>query len=190
MIGPGEKKTSRLPLKGKRIYLREIRLSDVNENYLRWVNDPDVIQYLEVRHNPPRSIESLKEFVKRVSNDKDTVFMAIVLNKNDMHIGNIKLGPINRQHRLAEVGLLIGEKGYWGKGYATEAISLMVQYAFNTFKLHKLTSGCYALNKGSIKVFQKNGFEIEGIREKHCLYNDRYTDVKLFGLINTYEADD
>lgn len=79
---------------GKHIYLRDVRLSDVNENYYRWMNDPEVIKYIESRFFPV-SIEALEEYVKEKDKDKDSIFLAIIYKENQKHIGNIKLGPIN-----------------------------------------------------------------------------------------------
>ena len=169
-------------LAGERIYLREVRPSDVNDAYYRWMNDPEVTQYLESRF-APNSMETLQEYVKNFLGNKDNIFLAIVLKENHKHIGNIKMGPINWFHRLADIGVMLGEKDSWGKGYASEAISLLVKHAFCTLNLHKLTAGCYEQNLGSLKAFQKSGFEIEGIRKKHRFLNGKYEDSILLGKI-------
>lgn len=173
-------------LEGNRIYLREVRLSDVNANYHVWMNDPEVMQYMESRFTA-HSIESIQSFVEMMLNDKDYLFLAIVVKERDRHIGNIKLGPINRTHSFADIGILIGEKDCWGKGYGTEAIRLLTSYAFTTLKLHKLTAGCYDVNKGSENAFKKVGFVVEGVRKQHRLYDGKYVDSILFGLINDTE---
>lgn len=151
-------------LVGDRLYLREVCLADVNEYYFRWMNDPEVTQYLESRFYP-NSMESLLEYVKGFQGNKDNIFLAIVLKENHKHIGNIKMGPINWFHRLADIGIMIGEKDCWGKGYATEAISLLAEHAFRNLNLHKLTAGFYKTNQGSLKAFQKAGFEVEGVKK-------------------------
>ena len=175
-------------LVSNRIYLREVRPNDVNENYYRWMNDFEVTQYLASRFYP-NSMESLLEYVKGFQGNKDNIFLAIVLKENHKHIGNIKMGPINWFHRLADIGIMIGEKDCWGKGYATEAISLLSNHAFKNLNLHKLTAGCYDQNQGSLKAFQKAGFEIEGIRRKHCFNNGEYVDDILLGQINPVVRD-
>ncbi|WDT80179.1 MAG: GNAT family protein [Candidatus Manganitrophus sp.] len=169
-------------LEGKRIYLREVRPSDVNERYYRWMNDPEITRFLESRF-APNAIENLRDYVAGKLGDRDNIFLAIVLKKEDRHIGNIKLGPIQWIHRLADIGLLIGEKDCWGKGYATEAIQLVSDYAFNVLNLHKVAAGCYGPNEGSARAFQKAGFVVEGVRKEQFYTNGSYVDDILLGLI-------
>jgi len=171
-------------INGVRLYLREVRQSDVNENYYRWMNDKDVNQYLESRFYP-NSMDTITEFVKSKQADFNNVFLAIILKKNNEHIGNIKLGPINWIHKRGDVGIMIGEKNHWGKGYATEAIKLLAEYAFVTLGLHKLVAGCYDLHLGSAEAFKKSGFEIEGVLKSHSFCEGRYVDVIKLGLVCT-----
>jgi len=170
-------------LSGESIYLREVRLSDVNGDYYNWMNDPEITQYLESRFIP-YSMNSLEEYVggKRGSNDE--IFLAVVRKENDKHIGNIKLGPINWIHRIGGIGILIGDKGSWRQGVGTEAIILVSQYAFNTLNLHKVTAGCYKVNKGAARAFEKAGFVVEGVRKRHCFCQGKYVDIVLLGRIN------
>ncbi|MDC4205803.1 MAG: GNAT family protein [Candidatus Manganitrophus sp.] len=93
------------------------------------------------------------------------------------------MGPIQWIHRLADIGLLIGEKDCWGKGYATEAIQLVSDYAFNVLNLHKVAAGCYGPNEGSARAFQKAGFVVEGVRKEQFYTNGSYVDDILLGLI-------
>ncbi len=173
-------------LVGERIYLREVSLSDVNGSYYRWMNDPEVTQYLEIRF-AANSLETLQEYVKDFLGNKDNIFLAIVLKENHKHIGNIKMGPINWFHRLADIGVMLGEKDCWSKGYAAEAISLVAEHAFNNLNLHKLIAGCYEPNQGALKTFQKAGFEIEGMRKRHCFFNGEYVGAVFLGKINHAE---
>jgi RimJ/RimL family protein N-acetyltransferase len=171
-------------LEGKSIYLRKVRLSDVDGDYHAWMNDPQITKFLECRFFS-NSRASLKEYVQEKSKSRDSVFLAIVLKKSQKHIGNIKLDFIlNRVHRLGDIGIVIGSKAHWGKGYASEAISLISNYAFNTSNLHKLTACCYSSNYGSIRIFEKNGYEIEGTLKKHFLCDGQFVDAVVLGLVN------
>lgn len=170
-------------IESSKLYLREVRETDVNENYYRWLNDSEITQHLESRFYP-NSLNKILQFVKSKDGDPNNVFLAIITKDSDRHIGNIKLGPINWIHRMAEIGIFIGEKDKWGKGYACEAITLLSEYAFRRLNLRKLTAGCYGNNAGSQKAFTKAGFNVEGVRKSHFFFNGSYVDLILFGLIN------
>jgi ribosomal-protein-alanine N-acetyltransferase len=170
-----------LKLQGKRIHLRPVALTDVNERYHRWMNDSDVTRFLEVRFSP-QSMDDVRQYVEKISSKKDEPFFAICLNETGEHIGNIKLGPINQHHRNADVSLVIGEKNHWGKGYAAEAIGLVTRYAFEKLGLNKLKAGCYGENEGSARAFEKNGWQREGLQRGHVLCDGKETDVILLGI--------
>jgi len=170
---------------GQRILLRPITLSDISAEYVKWLNSKDVNKFLEIRflkHNR----KSLRNYVRKILNDKNTYFFTILLKENNKHIGNIKLGPIDWNHKVGEIGILIGDKKSWGKGYATEVINLVSDFAFKTLKLHKLTAGAYENNIGSIKAFIKAGFFNEGIRKNHFFFGNRYIGHVLLAKINTF----
>jgi [ribosomal protein S5]-alanine N-acetyltransferase len=169
-------------IEGRRVYLRGVRTSDANEAYCNWMNDPEITQYLESRFYPS-SLEKLREYIAEKQDDPHCVFLAIIIRESDEHIGNIKIGPINWFHRTAEVGIIVGKKQYWGQGYASEAITLLAEYAFGTLNLHKLTAGCYEPNHGSAKAFQKSGFVVEGVRPQHFHYKGKYVDGIMLGLL-------
>jgi ribosomal-protein-alanine N-acetyltransferase len=166
---------------GTSIYLREVRESDVNENYYYWLNDPEINQFLETRYFP-RSLENIRGFVKNMDGNSNEIFLAICDTTKDKHIGNIKLGPINWIHRYADISLLVGDKAYWGKGIATEAIRLVTEFAFYKLNLHKVKAGCYAQNIGSRKAFEKVGFVLEGELKKQWLLNGEFQDQLYLGL--------
>ncbi len=171
-------------IEGKIIILRELALTEINTNYLRWMNDKEVNRYLESRFKK-WTIKDLLAYVKNIKKNTNCIFFAILLKEKQKHIGNIKIGPINEIHKFAEIGILIGEKSERGKGIASQAIKLVIDYAFHVLKLHKLTAGVYANNIASIKSFQKCGFEIEGIRKKHYRINkNKFTDGIILGLLN------
>jgi ribosomal-protein-alanine N-acetyltransferase len=169
-------------LRGERIYLREVQLSDVTEQYHRWMNDPDVIRFLESRFHPP-SVDNLRETVASYAADPKNLFLAIVTTDTERHVGNIKIGPIDAHHGVADVGLIVGEKDCWGKGFATEAIQLVMRHAFGALGLRRLTAGAYATNIGSIRAFEKAGFSREGVRRKHYLCDGSYVDGILLGVL-------
>jgi len=175
------KDTWRPFIEGGQIYLREVRTSDVGENYYRWLNDPEVNRYLETRYIP-RSLQNIREFVERMDGNQDEIFLAICLKGDHRHVGNIKLGPINWIHRFGDVSLLIGEKSCWGKGAGTEAIRALTAFAFDVLNLNKLRAGCYEDNTASARAFMKAGFMQEGVLKRQWQADGRFQDELLFGL--------
>lgn len=168
-------------LESGRLILRSIQLSDVSEKYLSWMTDPLVTCYLESRFQQ-QNLDSIKNYVMSFNNDNNNFFFIIIDKDKNEHIGNIKLGCINWTHGFGEIGLMIGDKTYWGKGYATEAILTITKFGFQKFKLNKLLAGCYENNVGSLKAFKKAGFEIEGIsRNRYC---DRYVNGIQLSIMN------
>lgn len=172
-----------LKLESERIYLKLMEDKDINKSYLSWINDPAVNRFLESRFKK-WTLRNLRKYVNDMQNNRDSLFFAIILKDRGRHIGNIKIGHINRIHKFADIGILIGDKSCWGKGYAKEAIKLVADYAFRSLKLHKLTAGAYATNAGSVKAFRKAGFSIEGVRLKHYRESAGYVDCVLMGCIN------
>lgn len=168
-------------LQGEIIYLREVRATDVNHQYYKWLNDPAINGYLETRF-VPRSMDNIAQFVNKMDGNVDEPFFAICLLEEKTHIGNIKIGPINWHHRNADISLFIGEKKLWGNGYGTEAIRLVTKFAFETLNLNKLKASCYAHNIGSAKAFENCGYKQEGLLEGQIIARGQEIDVILMGL--------
>ncbi len=168
--------------------MKELDPAEVTQRYCDWLNDPQVNQFLESRFQIA-TLDTVRAFVRAMLKDPANILFAIRLQESGRHIGNIKLGPIDRQQRRAEVGLVVGEEDCRGKGYASEALALVVDYAFAELGLHKLTAGCYEPNTASVALFTGCGFAVDGIRKRHCWYQGTYVDAVLFGLFNPREEE-
>jgi ribosomal-protein-alanine N-acetyltransferase len=169
-------------LEGALVYLRPVCPGDVRGGYRRWQNDPQINRFLESRFQKFTEA-SLEAYVARFAADPDHVFLAVVARDTDAHIGNVKLGPIDRHHRVADMGLLIGDRAYWGRGIATEVIRLVARYAFDELGLRKVTAGCYSTNRAAIRAFEKAGFAHEGLRKKQYRCNGEHVDGVMLGLL-------
>ena len=115
--------------------------------------------------------------------DAGSRFFAIVEKQSGKHIGNIKIAHIHPVHRHADVGIIVGDRACWGKGYAAESLRLVAGYARESLQLHKLTAGIYANNLGSIQAFLKAGFAKEGRFARHWLCDGEYVDGLQMGLL-------
>jgi len=163
---------------GDRIYLKLLSPDDVNEKYLNWMRDPQVLQYLECRWRA-YSLEELRRYIQSVNDGLNNFMLGIYLKNEDEYIGNIKVGGINHVHRHGDVGLILGEKSVWGKGYGREAVELVTKYAFEEINLNKVIAGIYESNIGSIKAFEKAGYRKVGVLKQHRFCKGIYVDEVL-----------
>jgi [ribosomal protein S5]-alanine N-acetyltransferase len=173
-----------MKLIGKRIFIQILSPHDVSEVYVEWMNDSDINQYLESRFRI-QTLESVRLFVEAMNNSPVDAMFGIFLNDSREHIGNIKIGNIDTFHRRAEVGLVIGNRAAWGKGYAAEAIALATKYGFEELNLNKLTAGMYAENVGSFKAFLKCDWHHVGTLSEHCFLHGKYIDEFVVEICRT-----
>lgn len=169
---------------GPNIHLKTLNPDDLGSAYFRWFSDEAIMRFLEVRYNPPKSLFELASFVASVNESEDSVLAGIFLNSTLAHIGNIKIGSINKIHASADIGYLLGDRSAWGKGYATQAIKLIVDYAFSDLALLKITAGCIQGNEGSKKALIKSGFLQEGLLLQQLVVDDQRRDVYQMGILN------
>ena len=96
------------------------------------------------------------------------------------HIGNIELNEIDNQKLTANITYVIGEREYWGKGIASYCINQILKKAKIEFALKKICAGCASKNIASIKVLEKNGFEVELIKKSFFIYDNEMMDCIIF----------
>jgi len=171
-------------LKGKSVLLRPVKRSDI-AYFLKWLNDPEVVQYLELylpmtEMYEEKYIEELG--TTRAKSDAPFVIEAIE-GASTKPIGNCGLHEINSKDRRAIFGIGIGEKDYWSKGYGTEATRLLVDYGFQQLNLHRISSSAFAFNERSIRFHEKIGFQKEGRLRQAIFKNGQYHDLMLFGIL-------
>ncbi len=175
-----------MELTSGRILLKRLTPEDVTKTYVDWLYDKEVTQFLECRWGVFTE-GHLKTYVKNMSESSENILFGIFLKEKKEHIGNIKIGKINYVHKFGDVGLLIGNRNMWGKGYGTEAIKLVTCHAFKEIKLNKLTAGIYANNVGSYKAFMKAGYEKVGILKKQMIYKGYYVDQIIVEKLNVLD---
>jgi RimJ/RimL family protein N-acetyltransferase len=170
------------PIETERLTLRTLTSADAGGAYLRWMNDPAVTKFLESRF---RSFDraDLESFIRSNNDDPDVLLLGIFVRSDGRHIGNLKIGPFDRQHLLGDMGIAIGDPTVWGKGYAREAIAATADHVFGTLGMHKITAGIYASNVGSHRAFLAAGFVEEGRRRNHYRFDGRWEDALLMGRV-------
>lgn len=168
----------------KRIYLRALVEDDLRGNYIKWFNDAEVCRY-NSHHFFPYSQEHGRKYIQDVDSSQDNLVLAIVTKKNNVHIGNISLLKINYIDRSAEYAILVGEKSFWGKGYAKEASDLIVKHGFVELNLNRIYCGTSEDNVGMIKLAKALGMKNEGVRRRAIYKNGSYHNIIEFGLLRS-----
>jgi RimJ/RimL family protein N-acetyltransferase len=149
------------------LVLKSISPCDVSMEYVSWLINPSINQFLEVRHQKV-TLDTQKEFVHEINSSTDTYIFGIYLNDNSM-VGTIKVGPVNVFHKSAQIGILVGAIEQHGKGIGTEAIGGVCSAFKNAKLVRKANAGVLRPNLGSLKAFEKNGFVKEGVRSQQYL---------------------
>ena len=173
--------TSAVFLEGDIIFLRPLQESDIEGTYNNWLNDKEACEG-NAHHTYPHTREDTLKYIRYALTTKTELILAIVDKKSNKHIGNIALHNITSIHRSAELSIFIGEKDFWGKGYAFEAWTLILEYAFLRLGLRKIIAGAIADNEGSVKVLKRLGFKVEGTFRQEVYVDGAYCDGIRFGL--------
>jgi RimJ/RimL family protein N-acetyltransferase len=162
--------------RGKKVYLRPLEEEDLHRLY-RWINDPEVSVFLDQTFPLPLAYEAefLKKSMTRPAFPTDIIF-AICLNEDNRQIGNMGLHRIRYDHGTAGTGSFIGEKELWGQGYGYDAKMILLDFAFNTLRLRKITAGAKAFNQRSLGFNAKCGYKEEGRLRAQFLVNGEYVD--------------
>jgi ribosomal-protein-alanine N-acetyltransferase len=169
-------------LAGKNIFLSSLSKEDNLDEYANWINDQQTTLFMGSGRFPV-TVDDLKDYIDSYRNSKDGMLLGIFLKQKDRHIGNITLHQIDWRNKFGEIGIMIGDKISHGKGYASEAISLIVDHAFNKLNLRKVYTGMVQGNEASKRAFEKVGFKMEGILKEHFYLNGEYLDCYRMGLL-------
>jgi len=164
-------------IEGRRIYLRPLSKSDITDKVYNWLKNREVVKFIESA--PPKSLKDVADYYENIINSGSNKIFAIIAKDRSAHIGNIKLGNINRKHAFADMGILIGDKSYWGKGYCQEAVRLLLGHAFGALKLQKIFLAVNEDNIAALKAYLNAGFNIEG-RIKRLYHRSRGRADRLY----------
>ena len=167
---------------GEKIYLRELRQSDLDGDYISWLNDAE-INFGNSHHVFPYSYNLAKEYIENANISNNKLILAIVLKENDIHIGNIALQNINFLHQNAEFAILLGEKKFWGKGYSKQASLLIIDHGFKSLNLNRIYCGTFINNIGMMNLANSLGMKKEGIRRKAIYKENKFIDIVEFGIL-------
>ena len=157
----GNTDCQRVELKTDRFVLRTLEPEDASERYLGWLNDPEVTRYLQARFTD-YSIDLLRQYI--VSHDNVTRFLFGIFTQDGLHIGNYSF-RVNKLHEKANIGVMVGDKEYWGKGVIIESRTAILDFAFDVLGLFKIKGAALSNNRAAVFNYQRQGWAREGIRK-------------------------
>jgi ribosomal-protein-alanine N-acetyltransferase len=169
-------------LEGDKICFRELDTKDT-EAVHSYASDEDVSRFIgwPLMKTIEETRTHIEEMLKRESAGTH-LYASVVLKKTQEVIGTVMIFNFDRQANHAEVGYVF-HKDHWGKGYGTEAVALMSDFALKVLKLHKLHARVVDVNVGSARVLERNGFQLEGrLRDFHHIEGS-YCDSLLYGKL-------
>ncbi|HIF9430775.1 TPA: GNAT family N-acetyltransferase [Photobacterium damselae] len=165
-----------------RVYLRAFKNDDFLISY-KWRNNYEVTNGLICR-KLFISEENEKKWIEDANSDKvKNVKLAICLIDNDEYIGNVYLTEIDHINKKAGLGIFIGEENHHKKGYATEAIKLILDHAFIDLGLERIESKQFTNYIASIRLHDSLGFYKEGVLRKYFFKNGKYNDVSVMSIL-------
>ena len=163
---------------GKQCYLSPIDVNDV-EKFTEWLHDLEVTQHLTL-YPHIISVENEKGFLERLSKEHT---YSIIDNDTNESIGNCGYAEIDHINQTAEIGIFIGNKKYWNRGYGKEALSLLLDYGFKALNLHNVFLRVYSFNGRAIKCYEKTGFKIAGKKREALLRNGERHDIIFMDIL-------
>lgn len=169
-------------LQTERLTLRTIAEEDADELF-PLINDPMVLSGLiNVPYPYPRSrVMSMIKILRETMRYGESIETSIILKASSAPIGTCSL-RIDRQNEKADIGYWLG-KQYWNKGYMTEAIKRLIEFAFTELHLFRLHARCFERNRASARILTKCGMKLEGCARGDALKDGEHLDVLDFGLL-------
>jgi RimJ/RimL family protein N-acetyltransferase len=115
-------------------------------------------------------------FYEKVQQEESRVWLIIALREDDRPIGECGLLRLFPAWRTTDLSIILGEKDAWGRGYGSEAIRLLLDYAFGALNLHRVAIGVVGFNERALRFYEKVGFRREGVQRAGYFYDHAYHD--------------
>jgi len=169
-----------------RLVLR--RISDADDEEIFFLrSDKEMLQFLD--RDPARSVDEARQWIRTINEGVDnnqSVAWAIALNDNPKLTGTITFWNVQKEHYRAEIGYALHPK-FQGQGLMHEAMTAVLDYGFNTLRLHSVEANVNPDNARSIRLLEKNGFIREAYHRENYYYNGLFLDSVIYSLINPFD---
>ena len=170
-------------IRGDKIYLTELDRANA-ETIRAWLNDPEIHHHLLVGH-VPITREAEQRFYDVQGATPDGYDFEIHVAADGRYIGNIGLRDVDLVHRHGEIGLVVGSKPDWGKGYGADAIVTCLRFAFFTLGLHSVRIAAEEQHGRALELYRRIGFVETGRERGHVYREGRFVDQIVFDMLDT-----
>lgn len=167
-------------LTGKLIDLYPLEKIDLLTN-LKWANNMELINLTGIPKFP-KTIVELENWYNQTVLSPNNKFFAIKTKQGE-YIGNVELNALDWVNRSVEIGMLIGEQQFWGKGIGKEIVKLLLNYLFKELNLHRIYLEVIAYNERAVNLYKKCGFREEGRLREAYYANGKYWDIILMAML-------
>ena len=174
---PSSRVAEGLPLLGKLVSLRQFGATDITDAYLGWLNDPEVVRYSNqrfVRHSSDSAQRYLASFAGTAN-----LFLSMRRRDTDAAIGTMT-AYVSVPHGTVDLGIMVGDRAVWGRGYGQDAWSTMVEWFASQSRIRKVTAGTLACNRAMIRLTQKAGMQHEATRAQQEIVAGQPEDVQYY----------
>ena len=162
------------------LHLWPIERQDLNNNYV-WANDMELTR-LAGATPLPRSSQDVEQWYRNLRVTPAQHIFA-KKTKHGEYLGNIEFRGLDLRCGCAEIGIIIGERKAWGQGLGAEAIRSMCNFGFGELRLHRIYATTLSNNPRAIRLFEKCGFKLEGIKRQAYYQDGQYLDILMWGLL-------
>ena len=162
---------------GERVTLRPVEEDDL-EFVTEGVNHPQVRPF--VGQSFPTSLDRERRYLEEMNERLDAI--QVIAVAEDERVGVVEFDPIDRETGVAEIGFWI-HPDHHGQGYGREALCLLVAYAFDELRIHKVTANAYDVNAASRGLLESVGFIHEGVGREDAFLDGEYHDTHYYGLL-------
>ncbi|MGP4077600.1 GNAT family N-acetyltransferase [Halobacillus sp. K22] len=167
-------------LAGERVRLTLLDDHDI-DHMTKWYNTTDYARHLDALPAKPKRAEDLRKW-RDEAHEHDSHFL-FAIKEADQFIGFVELDGILWTQQNAWLTIGIGDPDMYGKGYGTEAMELLIQFAFHELNLHRLQLTVFEYNTAARRLYEKLGFVHEGSHREFILRDGRAYDMLLYGLL-------
>lgn len=171
-------------LSSPRLTLRPFREHDAEAIFAGWDSDPEVARYM--LWEPSKTLEDsrarISEWLRDNTPDQGFYVYAITEKEKDIPIGAVILGWIDSDHHSGELVYMLSRDSQ-GKGYMTEAVRCLLDFAFGKLGLNRVQADCYLRNPASAQVMKKCGMQYEGLMRGLYLGKEGYEDLFVYAIL-------